>query len=144
MLQTLPVRGWSVEAEPVLRCGLAATKLHVRDGDDDTVVRTASHISGLVEEARLPDRVRERSLAVFAALADAEGRLHRRPAEQVHFHEVGGIDAIADVVGPCIAPELPGVAEVPAPTVTTGTGMVRACPGLLPKHGSTLFEKYVW
>src|SRR3546814_4267590 len=70
MLQTLPVRGWSVEAEPVLRCGLAATKLHVRDGDDDTVVRTASHISGLVEEARLPDRVRERSLAVFAALAE--------------------------------------------------------------------------
>src|SRR3546814_19389208 len=126
MLQTLPVRGWSVEAEPVLRCGLAATKLHVRDGDDDTVVRTASHISGLVEEARLPDRVRERSLAVFAALADAEGRLHRRPAEQVHFHEVGGIDAIVDVVGTCIALELLGVDEVNASTVPTVTASGRA------------------
>src|SRR3546814_9642887 len=99
MLQTLPVRGWSVEAEPVLRCGLAATKLHVRDGDDDTVVRTASHISGLVDEARLPARVRERSLAVFAALSDAVGRLHRRPAAQVHFPGAGGIAALLAVGG---------------------------------------------
>jgi hypothetical protein len=131
LLERLPVRGWAVEAEPVLRCGIAATKLHVH-ADDTTVVRTASHISALVEEARLPDRVSARALATFAALADAEGRLHRRPAEQVHFHEVGGLDAIVDVVGTCAALEVLDVDEVRASTVVTGTGMIRAAHGLLP------------
>ena len=81
---------------------------------------------------RLPDRVRSRALATFDALAQAEGRLHRRPPEQVHFHEVGGIDAIVDVVGSCAALEVLGVDEIHASTVVTGTGMVRAAHGLLP------------
>jgi hypothetical protein len=131
LLERLPVRGWAVEAEPVLRCGIAATKLHVH-ADDDTVVRTAAHISALVEEARLPDRVSARALATFAALAAAEGELHRRPPEQVHFHEVGGIDAIVDVVGTCAALEVLGIDEVHASAVVTGTGMIRAAHGMLP------------
>jgi uncharacterized protein (TIGR00299 family) protein len=131
LLQALPVGGWAVEAEPVLRCGIAATKLHVH-ADEGTVVRTASHITALVEEARLPERVSTRALAVFGALAEAEGRLHRRPPEQVHFHEVGGIDAIVDVVGTCAAMEVLGIDEVRASTVVTGTGMVRAAHGLMP------------
>ncbi len=131
LLERLPVGGWAIEAEPVLRCGIAATKLHVR-AEDTTVVRTASHIAALVEEARLPDRVSARALATFAALADAEGRLHRRPPEQVHFHEVGGLDAIVDVVGTCAALEVLDVDQVWASTVVTGTGMVRAAHGLLP------------
>jgi uncharacterized protein (TIGR00299 family) protein len=95
-------------------------------------VRTAAHISGLVREARLPERVERRALATFAALADAEGRLHRRPPEQVHFHEVGGLDAIVDIVGTCAALEVLDIDEVRASTVVTGTGMVRAAHGLLP------------
>ena len=65
-------------------------------------------------EARLPDRVQRRALATFDALAEAEGRLHRRPPESVHFHEVGGIDAIIDVVGTCAALEVLGVDEIDA------------------------------
>lgn len=131
LLERLPVSGWAIEAEPVLRCGIAATKLHVR-AEEGTVVRTAAHIAALVEEARLPERVSRRALSVFAALADAEGRLHRRPPEQVHFHEVGGLDAIVDVVGTCAALEVLGIDEVHASTVVTGTGMVRAAHGMLP------------
>ncbi len=131
LLERLPVGGWAVEAEPVLRCGIAATKLHVH-AEDTTVVRTASHIAALVQEARLPERVSARALATFAALAEAEGRLHRRAPEQVHFHEVGGLDAIVDVVGTCAALEVLDVDEVRASTVVTGTGMVRAAHGLLP------------
>jgi len=131
MLERLPVGGWAIEAEPVLRCGIAATKLHVR-AEEGTVVRTASHIAALVQEARLPERVAARALATFSALADAEGRLHRRPPEQVHFHEVGGLDAIVDVVGTCAALEILEVDEVRASTVVTGTGMVRAAHGMLP------------
>ena len=131
LLERLPITGWAVEAEPVLRCGIAATKLHVH-AEEGTVVRTASHIAALVEEARLPERVSGRALAVFGALAEAEGRLHRRPAAQVHFHEVGGLDAIVDVVGTCAALEVLGIDDVQASTIVTGTGMIRAAHGMLP------------
>jgi uncharacterized protein (TIGR00299 family) protein len=139
LVRRLPVAGWSVEAEPVLRCGIAATKVHVH-AQETSVVRTAAHISALVEEARLPDRVRLRALSVFAALAEAEGRLHRRPPEQVHFHEVGGLDAIVDVVGTCAALEVLDVEVVHASAVTTGTGMVRSAHGLLPNPAPAVVE----
>jgi uncharacterized protein (TIGR00299 family) protein len=139
MLRRLPVGGWSVEAEAVLRGGIGATQVHVR-AEETSVVRTAAHISALVEEARLPERVRRRALAVFAALADAEGRLHRRPPEQVHFHEVGGLDAIVDVVGTCTALELLEIDVVAASAVATGTGMVRAAHGLLPNPAPAVVE----
>lgn len=127
----LPVSGWALEAEPVLRGGIAATHAVVRTRDDG-VVRTASHITALITEARLPPRVEARSLAAFGALAEVEGALHRRPPEQVHFHEVGGIDALVDVVGTCAALEVLDVGEVWASAVATGTGMVRSAHGLLP------------
>ena len=139
MVERLPVRGWTLEVEPVLRCGIAATKAHVQV-EETTVVRTAGHIAALVEEARLPDRVRRRALAVFSALADAEGRLHRRPPEQVHFHEVGGLDAIVDVVGTCAALEVLGIDTVYASVIVTGTGMVRAAHGLLPNPAPAVVE----
>jgi uncharacterized protein (TIGR00299 family) protein len=139
LLARLPVGGWTLEAEPVLRGGISATKVHVR-AEETSVVRTAAHISALVEEARLPDRVRRRALAVFGALAEAEGRLHRRPPEQVHFHEVGGLDAIVDVVGTCAALELLEIDAVAASAIATGTGMVRAAHGLLPNPAPAVVE----
>jgi pyridinium-3,5-bisthiocarboxylic acid mononucleotide nickel chelatase len=137
--QRLPVGGWTLEAQPVLRCGIAATKIHVRT-EETTVVRTAGHIAGLIEEARLPDRVRDRALAAFGALAEAEGKLHRRPPSQVHFHEVGSLDAILDVVGTCAALEVLDVAEVHSSAVATGVGMHRAVHGLLPSPAPAVVE----
>jgi hypothetical protein len=84
--------------------------------------------------------VRERSLATFAALADAEGRLHRRPPSQVHFHEVGGVDAIIDVVGTCAALEVLGIDAVHASAVATGTGMIRSAHGALPNPAPAVVE----
>lgn len=131
LLQRLPVRDWELDAEPVLRGGIAATQVRVR-ATDHAVARTAAHITGLVSEARLPEPVAERALATFRALAAVEGRLHRRSPEQVHFHEVGGIDAIVDVVGTCAALHLLGVDDVQSSPVAHGTGMIRAAHGLLP------------
>jgi uncharacterized protein (TIGR00299 family) protein len=71
-------------------------------------------------------------LAVFAAIATVEARLHRRNIEQVHFHEVGSLDAIIDVVGTAVALEVLGVDDVASSPVATGTGMIRAAHGLLP------------
>lgn len=130
-LVTLPVGGWSLETEPVLRAGVAATHVRVRVKETH-VVRTYSHIVGLITEARLPDRARERALAAFERLGTVEGRLHRRPLSQVHFHEVGSTDAIIDIVGTCVALEVLGVDEVRASPVAQGTGMVSTAHGALP------------
>lgn len=131
MLQRLPLDGWELDFEPVLRGGIAGTKAHVRAAET-SVLRMAGHILGMVEEARLPERVSRRATATFRALADAEGQLHNRPPHQVHFHEVGGIDAIIDVVGTCAALEVLGVDEIYGSPVANGIGMVRSAHGFIP------------
>ena len=131
LLRRLDVVGWSIEPEPVLRAGLAATQAGVRIHDDQ-VHRTFSAIEALLGEAALPPRVHDRSMAAFLGLAEVEGVLHRRPPAKVHFHEVGSLDAIVDVVGTCAALEVLGVDEVRASAVATGTGMVRSAHGLIP------------
>jgi pyridinium-3,5-bisthiocarboxylic acid mononucleotide nickel chelatase len=138
-LLALPVGEWSLEATPVLRAGLACTQVKVRAGSSQ-VVRTYSHIVGLITEARLPDRARQRALATFARLADAEGKLHRRPIAQVHFHEVGSTDAVIDIVGTCVALELLGVDEVRSSAVAQGTGMVHSAHGTLPVPAPAVVE----
>lgn len=139
LCERVPVDGWRLDVEPVMRGGIAATNVAVV-ADDTTVHRTAAHIVGLIEEARLPDRVAARALATFDALAQVEGRLHRRPPSQVHFHEVGGLDAIVDVVGTCAALEVLGVDEVASSPVATGRGMVRSAHGLIPNPAPATVE----
>lgn len=139
LCRRIPVTGWGLEAEPVMRNGIAATHVNVL-AEATTVVRTAAHINGLLDEARLPTRVRDRAVAVFGALARAEGKLHNRPPEQVHFHEVGALDAIVDVVGTCAALELLDVDEVHASPVAHGIGMIRSAHGALPNPPPAVVE----
>ncbi|MBL8774900.1 MAG: nickel pincer cofactor biosynthesis protein LarC [Acidimicrobiales bacterium] len=139
LCERIPVSGWALEAEPVMRNGIAATHVNVL-AEATTVVRTAAHINGLLDEARLPERVRDRAVAVFGALARAEGKLHNRPPEQVHFHEVGALDAIVDVVGTCAALELLDVDEVHASPVAHGIGMIRSAHGALPNPPPAVVE----
>ncbi len=131
LVDRLPVDGWTLQAEPVLRCGLAGMKVEV-GATDTTVHRTAANILAMIGEATLPDRVARRALSVFEALAEVEGRLHDRPPSQVHFHEVGALDSIVDVVGTCAALEVLDVDEVWSSSVATGQGMVRSAHGLIP------------
>ena len=138
-LAALPVGGWSLEAEETLRAGIACTHVRVW-GRDHQVVRTYGHIVGLITEARIPERARQRSLATFARLAEAEGKLHRRPTSQVHFHEVGSTDAIIDIVGTCVALELLGVDEVYCSPVAQGTGMVQSAHGSIPIPAPAVVE----
>jgi hypothetical protein len=130
-LAGLPIGGWSIEAGAVLKGGLACTRLDVR-AKETSVVRTHAHIVGLITEARLPERARRRALDTFSRLAEVEGRLHRRPPAQVHFHEVGGLDAIIDIVGTCVALEILGVDRIASSAVAQGTGVIRTAHGLLP------------
>jgi len=139
LLDRLPMAGWSMEVSPVMRGGIGATKVDVVVAET-AVVRTYAHITGLIDEARLPERVANRAQATFAALAEAEGLLHRRPVAQVHFHEVGGVDAVIDVVGTCAALEVLGVDTVWSSPVANGMGMVRSAHGMLPVPAPAVVE----
>ena len=140
--ELLPLGGWDLQAHATQRGGIAATDVRVIT-QETSVVRTASHINALIGEARLPDRVADRALAVFDALSRAEGKLHRRPPEQVHFHEVGGLDAIIDVVGTCAALEVLGIDEVHSSAVACGRGMIRSAHGRLPNPPPAVVELLV-
>jgi hypothetical protein len=131
MLARLPVDGWRLDLETVMRGGLSATRALV-SVEESGIARTYLHIVKIIEEARLPERVRSRALGAFQALAEVEGRIHSRPPTQVHFHELGGHDTIIDIVGTAAALELLGVDAVRASPVATGRGMVRSQHGLIP------------
>jgi uncharacterized protein (TIGR00299 family) protein len=121
-----------LRTEQVSRAGLRATKVHV-ECEDSTTRRTWRDIQTLLEQAAgLDETVRVRALAVFAALATAEGKVHGVPADEVHFHEVGALDAIADIVGACAALVALGIVSFSAGPVALGRGEVRAAHGTLP------------
>ena len=93
---------------------------------------TLSDVEGLIGSLDVPEPVRADALAVFGSIAEAEAHAHGRPVDQIHFHEVGTADAVADVVGVCLlfhelAPEL-----VLASPVAVGFGQVRCAHGVLP------------
>ena len=139
VLSRLAISGWSIEAEPVLRSGIAATHLRV-EARDDSVVRTFPAVSAMLEDADLPSKVREKSIAAFSALAKVEGRLHRRDPNQVHFHELSGHDTLIDIVGTMAALELLGIDDVYASAVATGTGLVRTLHGHLPNPAPAVLD----
>lgn len=139
ILGTLAIDRWELTTEDVLRGGIGGTKAHVHLFDS-IVVRTAGSVDALLVESPLPDRVRTRARAIFGALAAAEGHLHRKPPSQVHFHEVGSLDAIIDIVGSCAALEVLGIDDVRSGPVTTGLGMVRAAHGTIPNPSPAVVE----
>jgi uncharacterized protein (TIGR00299 family) protein len=116
----------------VTRAGLRAVKVEVEILAADPPRRTWRTIRRLLGDGRLADPVRTRALAVFARLAEAEAHVHGVPADDVHFHEVGALDSIADVVGICAALDDLAVATVSAGEVALGSGVARTAHGELP------------
>ncbi|MBP8258815.1 MAG: nickel pincer cofactor biosynthesis protein LarC [Verrucomicrobia bacterium] len=94
--------------------------------------RTFASIRSLIEASPLPDWVKSRSVAVFGRIAEAEGRIHGQPAEQVAFHEVGAVDSVVDIVGACVALDLLGRPRLLSGPVIDGTGWIQSAHGPLP------------
>jgi uncharacterized protein (TIGR00299 family) protein len=132
MVAELGVSGWSLDVEAVQRAGLRASRAVVHAPADVDHPRTFADIARLLDAARLPSRVRSRALATFTALAEVEGHLHGQRPEDVHFHEVGGLDAIVDVVGACAALDILAVDELLTSPVRVGLGTVASEHGELP------------
>jgi uncharacterized protein (TIGR00299 family) protein len=94
--------------------------------------RTFADIEQLIQRSSLSDWVKQKSVAVFRRVAVAEGKIHGKPPEQVHFHEVGAVDSIIDIVGACLALESLGRPRVLAAPVVEGTGWVKCAHGRFP------------
>ncbi len=121
----------ALRPERVSRQGFAATRLHV-EVPDSGAHRTWRDVAALLASADLDERVRARSHAAFERLAVAEAAVHGSTPDEVHFHEVGALDAIADVVGGCAGLVHLGLDELVVSPVAVGSGTVNGAHGRLP------------
>lgn len=132
-LAGLGVGGYSISIERVNKQGIAAARFHVAlDATTHQPHRHLKHIVEIIEAAKLPDRVRDRAKRIFTRLAEAEAGIHGTTVEKVHFHEVGAVDAILDVVGAVFALELLGVDRVACSPIPLGSGTLTCSHGVMP------------
>jgi len=130
-LARLPVSGYEVRAERVTKGSIAGTQVTVEVTEQQSH-RGLDDILRIIGESGLPAQVTQSAERVFTRLAEAEAAVHNQPVEEIHFHEVGAVDAIVDVVGACAGLHRLGVEEVYASPLPLGGGWVKAAHGMLP------------
>ncbi len=127
----LQLPGLELSATKTTRCGITATKVEVRTIPEHKP-RHLHHIKDLIAKAHLPEPVRDNAIRIFQRLAEAEAKVHQTTPEKIHFHEVGAVDAIADVVCAAAGLHYLGVAEILVSTFPLGGGTVKCEHGLIP------------
>jgi len=145
-LKKLQLGGWRLQVLRKQKSGIAGIKFEVQM-DPSPAHRHAHHshhhhhhddsrdfadIKRLISRSRLSNWAKKKSVAVFRRIAEAEGKIHGRPPEAVHFHEVGAVDSIVDIVGGCVALEMLGKPRVFASPVVEGTGWIDCAHGRFP------------
>ena len=131
-LALLDLGGFEIDFETVDRSGISATRAVVKVTTDEKPHRHLRDVLKIIDGSRLEDSVKERASKIFKRLAEAEARVHNVPVERIHFHEVGAVDAIVDVVGACIGFELLGVERFAASALHVGSGTVEMEHGRFP------------
>jgi hypothetical protein len=130
-LRRMQLRGWSISSQKITRHGLAATHVVVGHSENHHH-RSLTKIIQLIQDAKLPARVTERAAEIFRRLGESEARVHNIEVDKVHFHEVGAVDAIIDIVGACIGFEILGLDEFSCSPLNVGEGRVLTQHGILP------------
>ena len=130
-LSLLGVQGYAIDFETVNRSGISATYARVQTAHEHAH-RHLSDILKIIYDSRLSESVKDRAAKIFSRLAEAEARVHNQPIEKVHFHEVGALDAIIDVVGAAICFELLGIERFVSSALHVGSGMVEMDHGRFP------------
>ncbi len=156
-MNAIGLPGVRVEAEDAVKCGITGTHMKVTvNGEEEESVDADHHhdhdhdhdhdhghehhhhhasmadIQALISGLEVSERVRQDALAVYSLIAEAESKVHGRPVSDIHFHEVGTMDAVADVVGVCLLMEKIAPDQIIASPVHTGSGYVRCAHGVLP------------
>jgi uncharacterized protein (DUF111 family) len=135
-LAKLPLDGYELRRSTVTRSAISATHFDVvlnpSPSGSHAHSRHLADIAGIISASELPDIVQRNALAIFRKLGDAEAHVHGVPIENIHFHEVGAVDSIVDIVGVCIGLHLLGITEVYSSPLPVGRGMIRTAHGLMP------------
>lgn len=145
-MRALRLPGIEIAAEPAVRCGISGTHMRVlvhgaEEGAEHAHAHDHKHahvhtglheIEHCISHLDLPEAVRADALAVYRSIADAESRVHGVPVDQIHFHEVGTLDALADVVGVCLLVSMLAPEQILCSPVHVGCGQVHCAHGLLP------------
>ena len=130
-LEGLQISGWTISAEKVWKNGMSATHVLVVT-EDQTKHRSLSAILEIFENSQLSESVRKRAAAIFRKLGEAEASVHDVAIEKIHFHEVGAVDAIVDIVGACIGFDALGIEKFACSPLNVGGGTAKMAHGILP------------
>ncbi len=131
-LSKLKLSGYEIEVLKEQRGPITGTRVNIKVDEEEQPPRSSDQIQELIGKSKLPDQVKKKSLAVLKRLATVEGDLHQQPPEHVHFHEVGAVDSIVDMVGACIGLYVLGIDQVVASPLPLGRGFVQCQHGMLP------------
>lgn len=131
-LNKLPVSGYKVVVDKVSKRGISACHVDVKMRKWFQPSRNLGDITGIIHKSELSSKVKEQAIAVFNRLAVAEAKVHGMSLDKVHFHEVGAVDAIVDIVGTVIGLEYLEIETVYASSLHVGTGFVKCSHGKMP------------
>lgn len=140
-LSALPITGYRITKEQVYRSALSATHASVIiENSTPQSDRTYTDIAHLINSSRLPDGVKAMALKIFKCLGEAESHVHGVPLEKVHFHEVGAVDSIIDIVGSAIGFHLMDIDQFYASSFPLGPGYIQTRHGMLPLPAPATLE----
>jgi hypothetical protein len=130
-LEGLQIPRWSISAEKVWKNGMSATFVRIA-AEDQTKHRSLAAILEIFDRSQLSNSVRKNAAAIFRRLGEAEAEVHDVPLEKIHFHEVGAVDAIVDIVGACLGFEAIGIQKFACSPLNVGGGTAKMAHGILP------------
>jgi pyridinium-3,5-bisthiocarboxylic acid mononucleotide nickel chelatase len=130
-LAKLDLKNFSVSAKKIVKAGVSATKFDVEIGHEHGH-RNLATIEKIIQDSKLTPETKGPAVKIFRRLAEAEARVHGTSVDKVHFHEVGAIDAIVDIVGACIGFEMLGVRQIHCSALNVGSGFVDCAHGTMP------------
>ena len=139
-LSKLVLPGYSITTRRVVKQSISATKFDCHEEHCQHVHRGFIEISRLITESTLSEAVKRRAVSVFRRLGEAEAKIHGVPLESIHFHEIGAVDSIVDIVGVCIAFELLNMGEVHASPLPCGSGFIETAHGKFPVPAPATLE----
>lgn len=133
-LEKLNLDGWHIEARKIKKHGITGTKfdVHVETHHHDHHHRNLHDIQNIINSSTLDEPIKVTALKIFERLAAAEAKVHGTTIEEIHFHEVGALDAIIDIVGAAVGFQVLGIEKVLSSPLTTGTGFVQCAHGTIP------------
>ncbi|HLC14813.1 MAG TPA: nickel pincer cofactor biosynthesis protein LarC [Thermodesulfovibrionia bacterium] len=131
-LKRLHIHSFSIEQKVVLRAGIEAMKVDVVVDDSSLPARTWADVQGIIQQSDFSQPIKSKGLAMFRRIFEAEAKVHGKPFDRVHLHELAAVDCLVDVFGALIGLDAMGVREIHASSVNVGAGTVKTSHGVLP------------